>query len=78
MQLDGRHNAEGPALDGEEYFAMALFMASARWGEGLLVLFQPADAGGYVSNLLTDGNTAGRGHVPRPSLCFGAFILFLI
>ncbi|MBR6186597.1 MAG: xylanase [Clostridia bacterium] len=33
-QLDGRHNAEGPAPDGEEYFAMALFMASARWGEG--------------------------------------------
>lgn len=32
--LDGRHNAEGPAPDGEEYFAMALFMASARWGEG--------------------------------------------
>ena len=34
VQLDGRHNAEGPAPDGEEYFAMALFMASARWGEG--------------------------------------------
>ncbi len=34
VQLDGRHNAEGPAPDGEEYFAMALFMASARWGNG--------------------------------------------
>ncbi len=33
-QLDGRHNYEGPAPDGEEYFAMALFMASARWGDG--------------------------------------------
>ena len=32
--LDGRHNADGPAPDGEEYFAMALFMASARWGDG--------------------------------------------
>ena len=31
-QLDGRHNYEGPAPDGEEYFAMALFMADARWG----------------------------------------------
>ena len=29
--LDGKHNAEGPAPDGEEYFAMALFMADARW-----------------------------------------------
>lgn len=34
VQLDGTHNAEGPAPDGEEYFAMALFMASARWGDG--------------------------------------------
>ena len=32
VQLDGKHNAEGPAPDGEEYFAMALLMASARWG----------------------------------------------
>ena len=32
--LDGKHNAEGPAPDGEEYFAMALFFASARWGDG--------------------------------------------
>ena len=30
--LDGRHNAEGPAPDGEEYYAMALLMAQARWG----------------------------------------------
>ena len=34
VRLDGKHNAEGPAPDGEEYFAMALFMASARWGDG--------------------------------------------
>ncbi len=34
VKLDGKHNAEGPAPDGEEYFAMALFMASARWGDG--------------------------------------------
>ncbi|MBQ3269248.1 MAG: xylanase [Clostridia bacterium] len=31
---EGRHNAEGPAPDGEEYFAMALFMAAGRWGNG--------------------------------------------
>ena len=33
-QLNGVHNAEGPAPDGEEYYAMALFMAAARWGDG--------------------------------------------
>lgn len=32
VQLNGKHNAEGPAPDGEEYFAMALFMADHRWG----------------------------------------------
>ncbi|MDT8715915.1 xylanase [Clostridium sp. 19966] len=31
---DGTKNAEGPAPDGEEYFAMALFFAGRRWGDG--------------------------------------------
>lgn len=30
----GEKNAFGPAPDGEEYFAMALFFASNRWGDG--------------------------------------------
>ena len=32
--LDGSKIADGPAPVGEEYFAMALFFASARWGDG--------------------------------------------
>lgn len=31
---DGRKNAYGPAPDGEEFFAMALFFAAHRWGNG--------------------------------------------
>lgn len=31
---DGTKNAYGPAPDGEEFFAMALFFASHRWGDG--------------------------------------------
>jgi oligosaccharide reducing-end xylanase len=31
---EGKHNSDGPAPDGEEYYAMALFFAAARWGEG--------------------------------------------
>lgn len=31
---DGSKNAYGPAPDGEEYFALALFFASHRWGDG--------------------------------------------
>lgn len=34
VRTDGRPNSDGPAPDGEEYFAMALFMAAARWGDG--------------------------------------------
>ena len=34
VHLDGSPNSDGPAPDGEEYFAMALFMAAARWGDG--------------------------------------------
>lgn len=31
--LDGTRKAQGPAPDGEEYFAMALLFASNRWGD---------------------------------------------
>lgn len=31
---EGKKNAYGPAPDGEEYFAMALFFAANRWGNG--------------------------------------------
>lgn len=31
---EGVKNSEGPAPDGEEYFALALFFASKRWGDG--------------------------------------------
>jgi oligosaccharide reducing-end xylanase len=31
---EGKKNAEGPAPDGEEYYALALFFASKRWGDG--------------------------------------------
>src|SRR5690606_34812022 len=30
---DGTRNSNGPAPDGEEFFAMALFFASNRWGD---------------------------------------------
>lgn len=32
---EGEKNSEGPAPDGEEYFAMALMFASHRWGDGV-------------------------------------------
>ena len=41
---DGTSNSNGPAPDGEEYFAMALFMASARWGDGEGIFNYSAEA----------------------------------
>lgn len=34
VKPSGEKNFDGPAPDGEEYYAMALFFASARWGDG--------------------------------------------
>ena len=34
VEPDGTPNSNGPAPDGEEYFAMDLFLASRRWGDG--------------------------------------------
>lgn len=33
-KVTGEKNSKGPAPDGEEFFAMALFFASHRWGDG--------------------------------------------
>ena len=41
---DGTKNAYGPAPDGEEYFAMALFFASHRWGDGEGIFNYAAEA----------------------------------
>lgn len=34
LNTDGTRKAQGPAPDGEEYFALALLFASHRWGDG--------------------------------------------
>ncbi|HEX3075699.1 MAG TPA: glycosyl hydrolase family 8 [Lachnospiraceae bacterium] len=34
VKTSGEKNSEGPAPDGEEYFALSLFFASKRWGDG--------------------------------------------
>lgn len=34
-KTDGTRISQGPAPDGEEFFAMALFFASHRWGDGI-------------------------------------------
>lgn len=50
VHTDGSKNSNGPAPDGEEYFAMALFFASHRWGDGEGIF----DYSGQARSLLRD------------------------
>ena len=58
---DGRKNACGPAPDGEEFFAMALFFASRRWGESAGIYAYAKEARAILSACLHkgDGHRAG-------------------
>jgi len=61
VDLQGRHNAEGPAPDGEEYFAMALFMAAARWGRGEGIFDYEAQARDILRHCLRQPELAEGG-----------------
>ena len=42
--VDGSRNSDGPAPDGEEFYAMALLFASHRWGDGEGIFNYSAEA----------------------------------
>lgn len=60
-QTDGTKNAWGPAPDGEEYFAMALFFASHRWGDGEGIFQYSLQAKEILSACIHKGETPGTG-----------------
>ena len=60
---DGRRNSDGPAPDGEEYFAMALFLASRRWGEGEGIFQYSAEAKAILRECVHKGEP---GHPGEP------------
>lgn len=60
-QTDGTKNAWGPAPDGEEYFAMALFFASHRWGDGEGIFHYSLQAKEILSACIHKGETPGTG-----------------
>jgi oligosaccharide reducing-end xylanase len=62
-RLDGTKNAEGPAPDGEEFFAMALFFASHRWGDGEGIFEYSTEAKEILRACLHKGE-AGRAGAP--------------
>lgn len=56
---DGTKNAFGAAPDGEEYFAMALFFASHRWGDGKGIFEYSTRAKELLHTCLHKGEAAG-------------------
>jgi len=59
--LDGTRNSQGPAPDGEEYFAMALFFASHRWGDGEGIFNYSECARNLLSDCVHKGEREGDG-----------------
>jgi oligosaccharide reducing-end xylanase len=62
LYTDGTRRAEGPASDGEEYFAMALLFASHRWGDGP----EPYDYGRQAKDILNECVHKGEDTVGDP------------
>lgn len=61
-KLDGTRNAEGAAPDGEEYFAMALFFASHRWGDGGGIYNYSREARTILRDCIHKGEKPGTGY----------------
>ncbi|MBO4399239.1 MAG: xylanase [Lachnospiraceae bacterium] len=61
-KTDGTKNAYGPAPDGEEFFAMALFFASHRWGDGEGIFEYSREAKDILRACLHKGENGRAGH----------------
>lgn len=59
---DGKKNSYGPAPDGEEFFAMALFFASHRWGDGEGIFNYSGEARKILRACLHKGENGRNGH----------------
>lgn len=59
---DGSRNADGAAPDGEEFFAMALFFASHRWGDGEGIFAYSQQAREILQACLHKGENGRKGH----------------
>ena len=62
-QTDGTVLDSTAASDGEEWFVMALFFASARWGDGEGIFQYRAEAQCILHTMLHKGSEPGRGSV---------------
>jgi oligosaccharide reducing-end xylanase len=60
MKLDGTPNDEMPAPDAEEYFAMALYFAAGRWGNGSGIYNYRAEADRLLTDMLHREVVSGK------------------
>ena len=60
-QTDGTKNSNGPAPDGEEFFAMALFFASHRWGDREGIFNYSKEAKDILRTCLHKGEDGSNG-----------------
>jgi oligosaccharide reducing-end xylanase len=60
MRADGTPRDEMPAPDGEEYFAMSLYFAAARWGNGTGIYDYKAAADRLLTDMVHREVIAGR------------------
>jgi oligosaccharide reducing-end xylanase len=67
MRYDGTVMDELPAPDGEEYFAMALYFAANRWGNGKGIYDYKAQADKLLANMVHRGPITGvvKGYTTR-------------
>jgi oligosaccharide reducing-end xylanase len=61
--FDGRRLNAGPAPDGEEWFVMALFFASHRWGDGEGIFNYSAEAQALLHTMLHKREEPNRGSI---------------
>ena len=61
LNTDGTRRAQGPAPDGEEFFAMALLFASRRWGDGPEP-FDYSNQAKYILRECVHKGEKGEGH----------------
>lgn len=60
--VNGTKNADGAAPDGEEFYAMALFFASHRWGDGEGIFDYSRQAREILRACLHKGENGRQGH----------------
>ncbi len=66
VSTSGSHIDSNPAPDGDEYFAMALLMATNRWGNGSGIYDYEAEANFILDHMLNHASLTGN--VGTPSL----------